>query len=193
MAKSQYLAPTKVDIPFYYVATLSREVTAYDPASSRAVSPVRRLAGPITGLKDSWAVAFDTAGDLFVQNFLGDSTTGVFGPDVNGDTAPLRVFKNEATTRDAYSLGNGDIKPVCTISGPDTLLGETITGLASDPETGEIFALSVNSKLATPTMIHVYAGFAQGNVASSRSFTNQRSNLRNAKGIAFTPRPLQAD
>lgn len=86
--------------PLLYVASLSGEVTAYDPASSGVVSPVRRLAGPITGLKDSWAVAFDTAGDLFVQNFLGDSTTGVFGPDVNGDTAPLRVFKNEATTRD---------------------------------------------------------------------------------------------
>lgn len=89
--------------------------------------------------------------------------------------------------------GNGDIKPVRTISGPDTLLGETITGLASDPETGEIFALSVNSKLATPAMIHAYAGFAQADVAPSRSFTDQPSNLRNAKGIAFTPRPLQAD
>lgn len=98
--------------PLLYVASLSGEVTAYDPASSGVVSPVRRLAGPITGLKDSWAVAFDTAGDLFVQNFIGDSTTDVFGPDVNGDTAPLRVFKNEATTRDACSLAidsNGNV------------------------------------------------------------------------------------
>ena len=70
--------------PLLYIASLSGEVTAYDPASSGVVSPVRRRADPITGLKDSWAVAFDTAEDLFVQTFLGDSTTGVFGPDVNG-------------------------------------------------------------------------------------------------------------
>jgi hypothetical protein len=79
--------------PLLYVASLSGEVTAYNPGSSGLVSPVRQLTGPIAGLTDSWAVAFDTAGDLFVQNFLGDSTTDVFAPDVNGDTALGRYLR----------------------------------------------------------------------------------------------------
>jgi hypothetical protein len=317
---------TAKSVPLLYVANASGEVTAYDPGSSGAVAPLIRIAGPATELSDSWAVAFDPAGFLYVQSFGGYSRTVRFRNYVTGDVAPLRVFDDSTGARDACSIavdsngnayitrlaslpvlevfapnsrgsvlpsrtlqldgfptsvtidasdnvivgllntpnGNalevfgpsaqgaaqplrkiagpatglgkgsfnlggflvvsysrftnriyaapsgdldpsvpahicvfavdadGNIAPVRSISGPATLLGETVTGLAGDQETGEIFALSVNSKLATPTMIHVYTRLAHGDVAPLRSFTDQTSHLQNAIGIAFAPLPPSA-
>lgn len=314
-------APAERPRPLLYVANASGEVTAYDPGSSGVVLPATRIAGEATRLGSSWAIAFDLAADLFVQNFGGQSQTVVFAPNIIGNVAPLRFFSSSTGARDAPSLaidskgnvyvarltsvpilevfppnasgdalpsrsvtldgfptsvtidhddnvivgllntptGNaievfaasaqgsaqplrrisgpatglgsgsfytgaflvvnyspftnriyaapsgdfdptvvahisvfavdasGNIAPVRSISGPSTLLGETIMGLAGDQETGEIFALSVNSKLATPAMIHVYARLAHGDVSPLRSFTDAISSLQSARGIAFVP------
>jgi hypothetical protein len=299
-----------------YVASLTGEITAYNPDANGSVKPVRRIAGSLTQLQDSWAVAFNREGQLFVQNFIGASTTNVFGPDVAGNVLPLRVFRNVSGGRDASGIavdskgnvyvtritsggsldvfppnangftnpirtlqidgnptsvtvdsndniivavlgpptgnaievftptaqqplrrisgpatglgssmfyqgaffvvnyspftgriytatsgdtnpaivahvsvfpgnGNGDIRPIRTISGSNTLLGESISGLASDQQTGEIFVLSTNSRLSTPTMVHVYGRYVNGNLPPLRSFSDRTSGLMNARGIAF--------
>jgi hypothetical protein len=66
-------------------------------------------------------------GGLLVANC--SPFTNLIYAAVSGDfNPPVSVHISVFTVH-----GNGDIKPVRTISGPDTLLGETITGLASDP------------------------------------------------------------
>jgi hypothetical protein len=152
-------------------------VEVFGPSAEGAAQPLRRIAGPATGLGTG---GFYEGGFLVVNysrftNRIYAAPSGDFDPSV---PAHICVFAANA---------DGNIAPVRSISGPATLLGETITGLAGDQETGEIFALSVNSKLATPTMIHVYTRLAKGDVAPLRSFTDQTTHLQGAMSIAFAP------
>jgi len=89
--------------PLLYVAERgASSVAAYPPDASGPVAPALRIAGPHTGLRDPWAVAFDPRGDLYAQNYLAESATVVFTPGVAGDVAPLRTVRG--LERDAPSL-----------------------------------------------------------------------------------------
>jgi hypothetical protein len=77
-----------------YVANAdSGPVTAYSPGASGAVSPVRLVKDPNTQetFWDPWGVAFDSGRGLYVQSFLSNATTFVFGP---GATHPTRIFSS---------------------------------------------------------------------------------------------------
>jgi hypothetical protein len=78
-----------------YVANAdSGPVTAYPAHSSGAVAPVRTVLAPNdpNAFWDPWGVTFDSSGHLYVQTFLSDGTTVVFGPGAHGTTPPVRKF-----------------------------------------------------------------------------------------------------
>ena len=110
-----------------YVGNASgRPVAAYDPASSGPVVPLRLVPNPraANSYWDPWTVAFDKAGNLYVQSFLSDATTFVFGP---GGSEPERIFMvagpdNSGIAVDAagyeYVIG-GEGPPVINVAAPD--------------------------------------------------------------------------
>jgi hypothetical protein len=69
-------------------------VTAYAASSSGAVAPVRRNRSPNdpNTYWDPWGVTFDTHRFLYVQTFLSDATSFVFGPRARGSHLPARIF-----------------------------------------------------------------------------------------------------
>jgi hypothetical protein len=109
-----------------YVASAdSGPVTAYPSSASGAVSPVRSVPNPNNANTtwDPWGVAFGPSSALFVQSFLFDATTFVFGPHA---PKPSRIFRvdgpdNEAIAVDAngyaYVIG-GDSGPMISVAAP---------------------------------------------------------------------------
>lgn len=99
-------------LPLLYVANASDStgsgpgfVTAYDPGSCGSVSPVLRIEGTNTLILDDQTLAFDTSGDLFVQNFIGgDAKTLIFAPQASGNVAPIRSFSCVTGDRDNLSI-----------------------------------------------------------------------------------------
>ena len=82
----------KPGAPLLYVAERGLPgVAAYRPDSSGPVAPVLQIVGQRTGLRDPWAVAFDSLGTLYVQDFDG-ATTNVFVRGATGNAVPLRSF-----------------------------------------------------------------------------------------------------
>jgi hypothetical protein len=76
-----------------YVANAgSGPVTAYRAGSRGAVSPVRRLRNPHNPntFWDPWGIAFDHAGNAYIQSFLSDATSFVFPPR---SSTPTRIFR----------------------------------------------------------------------------------------------------
>jgi hypothetical protein len=157
-------------------APTGNAIEVFGSTAQGSAQPLRRISGPATNLGNSGFFQ----GGFFVVNyspFTGRIYTATCGDSNPAIASHVSVFPGN---------GNGDIQPVRTISGTNTLLGELITGLAGDQQTGEIFVLSTNSGLSTPTMVHVYGRFANGNVPPLRSFTDRTSGLLNAQGIAFS-------
>jgi hypothetical protein len=109
-----------------YVGNASgRPVAAYDPAASGPIGPLRLLPDPgaPNSYWDPWTLAFDQAGNLYVQSFLSDATTFVFGP---GGSQPERIFMvagpdNSGIAVDAagyeYVIG-GEGPPVINVAAP---------------------------------------------------------------------------
>lgn len=90
-----------------YVANAdSGPVTAYRAGGTGAVAPVRTVANPNNPntVWDPWGVAFDHAGNLYVQTFLSDATTFVFPPGASGAAAPSRIFQANAPDNRAVAV-----------------------------------------------------------------------------------------
>ncbi|MGA2210130.1 MAG: hypothetical protein ABSH30_10885 [Acidimicrobiales bacterium] len=100
-------------------------VTAYVSTSSGSVTPVETIADPQLPdiVWDPWGVAVGPSSQVFVQGFISDATTLVFGP---GGATERRSF--EVTSPDSESLGvdaagyeyvmGGEGSPVVFVAAP---------------------------------------------------------------------------
>ena len=92
-----------------YVASADNgPVTAYSAAASGAVDPVRTLDNPNLGdtVWDPWTVAVDSTEHVYVQSYVSDATTFVFGPRRSGP--PTRVFRVAGPDSESIAVdGNG--------------------------------------------------------------------------------------
>jgi hypothetical protein len=92
-----------------YVASADNgPVAAYGAAASGAVDPVRTLDNPNLGdtVWDPWTVAVDSTAHVYVQSFVSDATTFVFGPKRSGP--PTRVFRVAGPDSGSIAVdGNG--------------------------------------------------------------------------------------
>lgn len=99
-------------VPLLYVANSADSkaggcgfVSAYDPGSCGSVAPILTIRGTNTLICDDQTLAFDTSGDLFVQNFVGGhAKTLIFPPQANGNVAPIRSFSCVTGERDNLSI-----------------------------------------------------------------------------------------
>jgi hypothetical protein len=131
-------------------------VTVYARTASGDTAPLRRLAGPNTGLIKPRAVAIDTVHDeLFVSN--------------PGDIGGLGAASINVYTRTA----SGDAAPLRTITGPGTGLREP-GRIIVDTVHDEIFV--ANQGFGSDS-ITVYARSASGNAAPIRTLAGPATGL----------------
>lgn len=75
-------------------------VTVYPPGSNGDVAPARTITGPSTGLIHPAALAVDTAGEVFVGQFIGNPLAPgvlVFAAGASGDVSPIRTITHNTT------------------------------------------------------------------------------------------------
>jgi hypothetical protein len=92
-----------------YVANAdSGPVNGYRASSSGAVAPIREASNPQdpNTVWDPWGVAIDRAGNIYVQTFLSDATTFVFGANPLAGVAPSRIFRVYGPDSRAIAVDN---------------------------------------------------------------------------------------
>jgi len=158
-------------------------------ARSGAV-PKTTISGAATGIVTPRCVAVDSAGKIYVANDGSIASNVGLGPD----TSSIVVFKPGSS---------GNIKPIATISGFATGLGQTVTGLAVDGA-GNIYVSSILTILApvptpvprqkTPSgagkpasnytqyQIQSFAAGSNGNVAPIATIAGDATGLYNTDG-----------
>jgi hypothetical protein len=83
-------------------------VNGYRASSSGAVAPIREASNPQdqNTIWDPWGVAIDSGGNIYVQTFLSDATTFVFGPNPLAGVAPIRIFRAYGPDSRAIAVDN---------------------------------------------------------------------------------------
>jgi hypothetical protein len=185
----------------------SGPVTAYPARSSGHVAAVDSIPNP--GLNntvwDPWGVAFDPAGDLFVQTFISDATTFVFPW---GHTTPARIFRVDgpdsrsiavdATGYEYVAHGEGpamisvaapgaagmpsqsySVPAVRTISTAENEFAPWPSSLAVDPA-GQIVVAAMSS---LGNAVEVFAGGAGGSNTPLRSLSGSATGLGTCAGF----------
>jgi hypothetical protein len=201
-------------VPLLYVANAADSsgggpgfVSAYDPGSCGSVSPILTIRGTNTLISDDQTLAFDTSGDLFVQNFIGgDAKTLIFPPQANGNVAPIRSFSGNTGDRDNLSIAvdskgyviivrrhgpfmqvftpgaSGPVSPLRTVSFDGTPIS-----VAIDDEDNVI--VGVNSS-TLGNAIEIFAPQAQGG-SPKRIIRGSNTGLRGNDGtvptVAYSP------
>jgi hypothetical protein len=160
----------------------------YDQSGTLDIAPYATLGGSDTGLDGPWGLAFDSSGNLFVANELGDSITEYAPGAMGGDASPANTLSGTDTGLDypagvavdpsgnlyvANSFGDsiteypsveGDVPPSNTISGNNTGLSEP-EGIALD-SAGDVYV--ANSGVSE---LDVWDAGDSGNLAPDRSIT----------------------
>jgi hypothetical protein len=112
-----------------YVANEMGAVDAYKSSSTGAVTPLLKVSNPKRPdtYWDPWGVTFDSSGNLYVQSFLSDATTFVFGVSASGAPQLIRVFRvygpdsrSIAVDGNGYEyVGSGDGAYVIAVAAPE--------------------------------------------------------------------------
>ncbi|MBV8464260.1 MAG: hypothetical protein JO368_13265 [Acidimicrobiales bacterium] len=190
-----------------YVASAGGPVDVYRGGSSGRVAPVSSIPDPkVSGtVWDPWGLAFDPAGDLFVQSFISDATTFVFPW---GSTSPSRIFRVSgpdsrsiavdpagdeyvATGESAavvYMAAPGasgtasdgySVPPVRTITTAETGFEPWPSTLAAD-RSGDLVVAVLNSHA---NAVEVFAGGAGGSGTPVRFVTGPSTGLGTCTGF----------
>lgn len=139
------------------------EVLVFGAGANGNVAPIRNISGSNTGLVSPSALALDRSGNLYVTN---SATVTGKGPTVT-----------------VYAAGaNGNVSPIQTITGPNTLLDPV--GIAVDSGLN-IYVENDSSRSSKAGLISVFAAGASGNVSPIRTITGSMTKLVYPEGIAL--------
>jgi len=178
------------------------------------VSPVRKVFGPSTQLKNPQALALDSVhGEIFVPQERG--VVLVFPRDTNGDAAPIRILHTPRPRRLTVDpvhnllivsgsggirvydrMATGDTKPLRFITGP----GAKDVGLmTNNPANGMIFGVvhgggdegggsdesQLRSRFGLDDYVGVWSVFDDGNVPARLTIGGPNLLLKDGRGIAI--------
>jgi hypothetical protein len=184
-------------------------VTAYASASSGATSPSRQNDDPNDPETywDPWGVTFDAGRHLYVQTFLSDATSFVFGPRAKGTDAPKRIFMGGGPDTRSIAVDGlgyeyiatgqssaqievlppdadgqpGDlyhVRPLRTIHTDEATWFPWPDILTTDPQ-DEVLAAIVRSQ---GNAIEIFKGGPQGRSSPVRVITGSRTDLGSCAG-----------
>ena len=189
--------------------TSGNTVAVFAPGVDDTPRPLRRIAGPHTGLANPTALGVDARGVFYALNARTfERSITAYGADTDGDAAPSltlagrhtgldlrpppQVAPRKVTTRRRAATStvtvyapraDGDVRPIRTIAGPHTGFG-SLFGLRVG-KTGEIYALSCDGAIA------VFAPDANGDARPVRTLPGrgvQPANGITSYDLALGPR-----
>jgi len=164
------------------------------------VAPKRTITGPKTLLSSPLQMAFDSAGDLYVANYL-TSTSPIteFAPNANGNAAPIHKIGGShthlvtvqgividsagrivtgnfnGTSIEIFAAGaHGNVAPVVTIGGAKTLI-TNLLGVGVDAS-GTIYATNQSSTPGDDAIL-VFAPGAHGNAAPIAAISGSNTGM----------------
>ena len=174
------------------------------------VSPIRKVFGPSTQLKNPQALALDAVhGEIFVPQDRG--VVLVFRRDTNGDAAPIRILETPRPRRLTVDpvhnlliasggggiriydrMASGNTKPLRYITGP----GAKDVGLmTSNPASGMFFGVvhgggggsdeDVSGRFGLDDYVGVWSVFDDGNVPARLTIGGPNLLLKDGRGIAI--------
>ncbi len=155
-------------------------ILVYSPGSTGYVSPSAEIAGPDTGLAWPNGIAVDSSGKIYVVN------RGMIGPA-------------RAASVTIYPAGsNGDVKPIVTISGPNTGLDQHLNphGIAID-SSGNIYVVNrtygenEGGRDDQGGSVNIYRAGSDGDVAPIARISGPLTTLRYPEDIAVGP-PMES-
>jgi hypothetical protein len=82
----------------------NQSITVYAKDADKDATPIRKIAGSLTGLEHPSGLAVDAAGDIFVINNINSSIT-VYAPGANGNVAPIRTIVGPHTQMSGLLVG----------------------------------------------------------------------------------------
>ncbi len=187
-------------------AAYGNTVLVYGAGFTGEQTPIRRIAGPRTGLRAVTAIAVDRKGWVYVA-IRDSSLIRVYPPGAMGNVAPWRTIGGPKTRlkhpsrlaidRDGrlyvangwtpaggaiavYAPGaEGEDKPVRVLAGPSTRLGDP-TDMAFDGA-GNLYVPSGQSDAS----ISVFGPQASGDAAPFRTITQQRETMTRPLAVAL--------
>jgi sugar lactone lactonase YvrE len=136
-------------------------VTVYPAGSNGNVAPIATIAGDDTGLDNPSGIAIDSSGKIYVANRGGGRTS--------------------ASSITVYAAGsNGNVKPIATITGPDTGLDDPCIAVDSR---GKIYASNSSDSIT------VYPSGSNGDARPiakiAGPFRGDKTGLSQPNGIAL--------
>jgi hypothetical protein len=113
-------------------------VFGYDAGSHGSVSPIRELENPNlpNTFWDPWGVAFDQAGDAYVQSFLSYATTFVFGPGAGRGAQPIRIFDAHAPDTRSIAVDGAGFEYVDSGNQVPPVIAVAAVGASGQPSNG---------------------------------------------------------
>jgi len=147
----------------YVTNEATDSITVYPAGANGSVSPIVTIAGDKTRLGGPKAIAFDSAGNIYVANAAQDSGG------------------HDSVTK--YAAGSsGDVAPVAEITGAATKLSSP-SGLTVD-SSGNIYVANEGSNNGGLDSITVYAAGSIGNAAPSKVISGAATLLDRPGGVA---------
>ena len=209
--------PSSVEL--VYVADASGPLAAYSATSSGAVHPAFTIPDPMlaNGYWGPWGVTFDSGGNIYVQTFLSDATSYVFGarshrfirafmgggPDTRSLAVDSKGYEYIATSEQgsmiavmlpgASGSANNlyEVNPVRSFFTDEAAFFPWPSILTVDSHDDLVAALVRNG----PNAIEIFAGGAHGSDTPFRVISGSRTRLGNCLGnpcnnmaVTFSPR-----
>src|ERR1700760_1002795 len=191
-----------------YVANSSGSITVYAPTATGNVAPLRKIAGPATGLGGGvYGIAVDAAGDVYASNHYLNSVTE-YAPGANGNVAPIATLAGAATGVKQplgialdpaghlwvdsagaiveYPAGaNGNVSPIAAIAGPQV---NSTSVIDFDPA-GNLF---VTANLPGPSgsfeySVEEFAAGVSGDPAPIATLHGADTALSGPSGLGILP------
>ena len=205
-------AATPVVLGLYAANFSGASVTEYSVHASGNAAPLRRIAGPHTGIGNIRDVKVDQAGNIYTVNLSGPNFINVFAPTANGDVTPIRQISGLATQlSDPLALAvdaqgylyvanqtqggppmasilvfgpdaRGDAEPIRQITGA----GEAVS-LAIDGAGELVVGVTTGFGQTAPGRILIYAPGANGNATPVRRIAGPETALGTPYSVGSLP------
>ena len=203
-----------------YVGNEGNSVTVYSKVANGNVAPVQAITGADTDLDDVWAVAVDSARNIYAANYKGGNyhygSVTVYAAGSTGDASPIATIYGTpgAETISPSGVGidaagniyaSGQSSNSVSVYPPGsngpTTPSQYISGAATQLSAPDSLAVAAGGKIyiTNNSSVTVYAAGTDGNVSPIQTISGSKTGIDNPNAVAvdskekFTSRAPRMD